>query len=1164
MIRTLDFNAFAAGTVIDDEYLASDGVTVSATGPVSQAMIFDSNNPTGGDEDLASDTLDGLLIISEDGDGDDPDDNASGGSIFFDFEDIVRIKSLTFKDIEETSGEGTRMIFYDDDGNVIDNQFVDPTGDNGERTVGIFVEGVSRMEVRFEGSGAIDNLVFDDGQPQDDGPTAVDDEAITDEDIAIVIDIRGNDTDPNNTNDELTIGGFDSPNGTVVDNGDGTVTFTPDENFNGDTSFTYTVTDPDGNSDTGEVFVEVLPVNDAPDAVDDEDALGGAPSITVDLLANDTDVDGDDLFVIAADVPSDEGTLVDNGDGTVTFTPAAGFNGTATIDYTISDRPAGDPDGLTNSAQHTIVVGDGSTQPPVAVDDTAETLEDTPVVIDLLGNDTDPDTPNSALTIASVDVPAEQGTVVDNGDGTVTFTPAENYNGPATISYTVSDPEGNTDEGEAAVTVTPDNDAPVAVDDVTSTEFNTPVEDIPVLDNDEDVDGDPLRVAEATSPDGEVVINPDNTLTFTPNDGFTGPAEITYVVSDRPDGDPDALTDTGTVTVQVAEPGERDGIVDGTPDDDLIDVDYDGDPDGDFIDNEDAIIPGEEPNDDIVRAGDGDDTVIAGEGSDEVDGGDGDDDISTGNGDIAPDDGYPFAPGVDPLGYDPDTDPENDRDFVDGGAGNDTISTGDDADTIIGGDGDDVINGGIDDDEIDGNADDDRIVGGEGDDTIRGGSGNDTIYAGNDPELIPDVVDIPDEETDGFPFSPDRNPDNGRDFVEGGAGDDLIFGADDDDTLNGGSGNDTIDGQIDDDIINGNGGDDSLIGGQGDDSLRGGQGEDTVEGGDGDDTVRGNRGDDILTGGDGDDSLDGGGENDLLEGGDGDDDMMGGQGDDTLDGGAGIDTMTGGAGQDTFINVNAGDDVDGGSGPVDFDTLDLRGSAPEGGRLEITYTSDDREDGFVTYFNAEDEELDDRLVFEEIENVIPCFTPGTKIATPKGERLVEELKVGDRVITRDNGIQEIRWVGAKEMTGAEFERAQHLKPVLIQQGALGNDLPERDMMVSPNHRVLVANDKTALYFEEREVLVAAKHLTGLEGVDIVEVSSTTYIHIMFDQHEVILSDGSWTESFQPGDLSLAGIGNAQRQEILELFPELATQEGIEGYASARRSLKKHEAKLLTK
>ena len=118
------------------------------------------------------------------------------------------------------------------------------------------------------------------------------------------------------------------------------------------------------------------------------------------------------------------------------------------------------------------------------------------------------------------------------------------------------------------------------------------------------------------------------------------------------------------------------------------------------------------------------------------------------------------------------------------------------------------------------------------------------------------------------------------------------------------------------------------------------------------------------------------------------------------------------------------------------------------------------------------------------------------------------------------------------------------------------------MMVSPNHRVLVANDKTALYFEDREVLVAAKHLTGLAGVDIVETSAITYIHFMFDQHEVVLSDGAWTESFQPGDQSLRGLDNAQRNELFELFPELKSQKGREGYTAARRSLRKHEAHLL--
>ena len=195
---------------------------------------------------------------------------------------------------------------------------------------------------------------------------------------------------------------------------------------------------------------------------------------------------------------------------------------------------------------------------------------------------------------------------------------------------------------------------------------------------------------------------------------------------------------------------------------------------------------------------------------------------------------------------------------------------------------------------------------------------------------------------------------------------------------------------------------------------------------------------------------------------------------------------------------------------------------------------------------------------------MPCFTPGTAIATPRGERLVEELQVGDRIITRDNGIQEIRWIGHKEVTGKALVGSPHLKPIMIKAGALGNGLPERDMLVSPNHRLLVASERTQLYFEESEVLAAAKHLVGAAGIYELDVMATTYIHFMFDQHEVVLSNGAWTESFQPGDYSLKGIGNAQRNEIIELFPELKTQAGLDGYQAARKTLKKHEAQLLVK
>ena len=247
-------------------------------------------------------------------------------------------------------------------------------------------------------------------------------------------------------------------------------------------------------------------------------------------------------------------------------------------------------------------------------------------------------------------------------------------------------------------------------------------------------------------------------------------------------------------------------------------------------------------------------------------------------------------------------------------------------------------------------------------------------------------------------------------------------------------------------------------------------------------------------------------------------------------------------------------DLDGDGQSDDVDVLDLTGSNVD----FITYEAGDPEAGTVTFLDGS------TMTFSEIENVIPCFTPGTTIATPKGERLVEELREVDRIITRDNGIQEIRWVGRKEMSGKSLVANPHLKPILVRAGSLGNGLPERDMLVSLNHRMLVASDKTKLYFEEREVLAAAKHLVGAEGIHAVDVMGTAYIHFMFDRHEVVLSNGAWTESFQPGDYSLKGIGNSQRNEIFELFPELQEKQGLEGYQSARRALKKHEARLLVK
>lgn len=501
-------------------------------------------------------------------------------------------------------------------------------------------------------------------------------------------------------------------------------------------------------------------------------------------------------------------------------------------------------------------------------------------------------------------------------------------------------------------------------------------------------------------------------------------------------------------------------------------------------------------------------------------------------------------------------------------------------------DGDDTLHGGEGDDIIFGEGGKDTITGGDGNDTVDGGDGDDYIDTSSTSGIpLPDRG-FPSYE--GLPAVPaDADPYDDRDTVHGGAGDDTIITGDDNDVIYGGAGNDTIDGGLDDDTIDGGDGDDMIVGGEGADTIDGGDGDDTIYGGlnpilpdelnirddgsDGDpdpdptngmDVIHGGAGNDTIYGQDDDDTIYGGDGDDYLDGGIDDDYIEGGAGNDTIVGGQGTDEMYGGDGRDTFLGVDDGEVIDGGSGGDDYDVLNMGGQ-----RYTITSETVDA-DGNSTSGTMDlldgSGNVTGSLTFKEIEKIVPCFTPGTRIATPLGERLVEELEVGDRVITRDNGIQEIRWIGKRRLNGLELALADHMQPVLIRKGALGNGLPERDMMVSPNHRVLVANDRTALYFEDREVLVAAKHLVGMEGIDKVARTSVTYIHFMFDQHEVVLSDGAWTESFQPGDLSLSGMDAAQRAELLELFPELQTRQGLAGYQAARRSLKRHEAALLTR
>ena len=397
-----------------------------------------------------------------------------------------------------------------------------------------------------------------------------------------------------------------------------------------------------------------------------------------------------------------------------------------------------------------------------------------------------------------------------------------------------------------------------------------------------------------------------------------------------------------------------------------------------------------------------------------------------------------------------------------------------------------------------------------------------------------------------------------------------------------------------------------------------------IQGTPGDDTLQGTPGDDTILGGAGDDELIGGGGNNLLRGEEGNDNLVGGTGNDTMFGGPGDDVfiisddfgnhqITGGtedqvdgdliaaAGmtQDVTVRYTGdemgtitrggdepeaeisfseiervilgnGDDlvtvdtsttglVNGGPG---FDTLVLPDPEDGEGAPQVTVTNrtqnDDgtvSKDGFVIFDDGS------RLEFKSFEEII-CFTPGTLIDTARGRVAVQDLGPGDRVLTRDHGYQPLVWTGRRDLGAAELAANPGLAPVRITAGALGPNLPARDLMVSPRHRMLVSGARAQAMFGERELLVAACDLLGLPGITQDAAAAVSYIHVMCARHEILRSEGAWSESFQPAAGVLDALEAAVRAELLALFPALARPEGQRAYASARPVLARPEARAL--
>ena len=580
-----DFNDLAVGesTTVDITYTISDGEGGTDTATATITVTGSNDGPTATDDTA---TTDEDASIDVDVLANDSDPDAS---------DTLSVTGVA---LEEGAGGA---VSINEDGTI---KF-DPGEDFNDLAVGESTT-VDITYTISDGEGGTDTATATvTVTGSNDGPTATDDVATTDEDASIDVDVLANDTDPD-ASDTLSVTGVsleEGAGGAVSINEDGTIKFDPGEDFNdlavGESTtvdITYTISDGEGGTDTATATITVTGSNDGPTATDDVATTDEDASIDVDVLANDTDPDASDtLSVTGVSLEEGAGGAVSiNEDGTIKFDPGEDFNDlavgestTVDITYTISDGEGG-----TDTATATITVT-GSNDGPTATDDVATTDEDASIDVDVLANDTDPDA-SDTLSVTGVSLEEGAGGAVSiNEDGTIKFDPGEDFNdlavGESTtvdITYTISDGEGGTDTATATITVTGSNDGPTATDDTATTDEDASI-DVDVLANDTDPDAsDTLSVTGVSLEEGAggaVSINEDGTIKFDPGEDFNDLAvgesttvDITYTISDGEGG-----TDTATATITVT--GSNDGP---TATDDTATTDEDASIDVDVLAND--------------------------------------------------------------------------------------------------------------------------------------------------------------------------------------------------------------------------------------------------------------------------------------------------------------------------------------------------------------------------------------------------------------------------------------------------------------------------------------------------------------------------------------------------------------------------------------------------
>ncbi|MEH2158523.1 beta strand repeat-containing protein [Nostoc sp.] len=457
---------------------------------------------------------------------------------------------------------------------------------------------------------------------------------------------------------------------------------------------TFTVQSRDGSA-TQDIVVTINGVNDVATitgtatAAVTEDATTPNLTATGSLAVSDVDADQNIFNTTVTSATGNLGSLSITSAGAYSYSVAnsavqfLGAGQTKAETFTVSS--------VDGTATQNIVVtingvNDAPTGSPTAT--LSNTPEDTAITItaaNLLAGFTDVDTSN---TLSVTNLTATNGALVNNNNGTYTFTPTANFNGGVNLTYNVTDGTATLTGQTRTFTVTPVNDAPVAVDDSASANKNTPVTllSADLLANDTDIDGGILSITAVNNGvNGTVSLNGSGNVVFTPTTNFSGNGSFNYTVSDGNGG-----SDIGLVTVAVGT------NLNGTNNNDLLN----GTPGNDIINggNSQDTLYGNGGNDSLI-GDNGDDLLYGGDGKDTLNGG-------------------------------------NSQDTLYGDAGNDSLFGDNGDDKLYGGDGNDTLNGGEGQDTLTGDAGDDSLVGGNSDDKLYGGDANDSLLGGNGNDLL--------------------------------------------------------------------------------------------------------------------------------------------------------------------------------------------------------------------------------------------------------------------------------------------------------------------------------------------------------------------------------------------------------------------------------------------